>query len=83
MIRLTWRPKYLGIDEIPNYIHQCSKYADRDWWLDKARLTDDGRYVGLWFDDGTFHLWRCSQPYNCALRITAPWVLCSEEVVHK
>lgn len=56
-----WRVGYLTPSEIPEEIRESPVYRESDWWLDHARITMDGKAVGLWFETGAQHLWRLTE----------------------
>ncbi len=46
---------------IPNSIKENAVYQEEDWWVDRARITNDKMYVGIWFDKEAkdqSHLWK-------------------------
>jgi hypothetical protein len=57
-LKRQWLKNLLSIHELPERIRNADRYKDKDYWIDRARQTDDLQYIGIWFDDGESHLWR-------------------------
>lgn len=57
MLKRMWRA-LLAISDIPVSIRESGRYRDRDYWIDRAKITDDWMYVGIWFTDGSSDLWK-------------------------
>jgi hypothetical protein len=59
MLKRKWK-KELTISQLPSQIQQAEKYQNNDWWVDQILITDDGNYIGIWFDTPKeSHLWMC------------------------
>ena len=56
MIKRMWK-SLLTSSDLPREIRESPEYMDRDYWIDRAKVTDDWRYIGIWFDDKTHDLW--------------------------
>jgi hypothetical protein len=55
-LRKKWRVRQLELLEIPDQIRNHPRYKE-GLEYDSARITEDGRYVKLTFEDGTSDTW--------------------------
>jgi len=67
-----WRRQPLLMSEIPLAVRESSRYDGRTHWLDVARMTVSGRWIGLWFEDGGSDLWRMTDVGGWVLHSASP-----------
>lgn len=54
MTKSIWAERTLALDDIPPAIRNSARYADRDYWLENAQISLDGRCIRLLLDaDGS------------------------------
>lgn len=57
MLKKKWSQWFLEIRDLPSQISQTDVYNDQDWWIDYIRTSPDRNFIGIWFTDGTSHMW--------------------------
>ena len=57
MLRNKWA-REIGIDDLPIGVKGSQTYSKDTWWVSKIRLSFDGLYIGIWFENGDSHLWQ-------------------------
>lgn len=56
-MKRLWRGRPRGLSELPGTIREAGVYNGSDFYLDKATLSQDGKYYRLLFEGGAVHFW--------------------------